>query len=291
MRLAVCAVLLVGCASSSTAPAPASPAVTVTGPPSAPAPFDRSSEDAFRASVRARMLGDRLVTSAEPGDEPLVLIVDGQRQLNLHRVWDLCTRLPDQCESEVSALITAVSKTEPTPPTREALVVTLRETSYAEHARSQSPEVWTEPFIGDLAVVYAFDEPDRIRIATTNDLATLGLTKPEAAALALANVQKAVGPADVARQIRPGATVLIAMQSGLETSLLLFADQWRAVAPTLPCTLLATAPEPNVLTITCGSDADVAKLRGMIADVLPRVERPLTAQVLVWRADRWQVVP
>lgn len=303
MRLAPCVALLGACAAppappaspaplAAPAPAPAPAAAT----PPVPASFDRSSEEAFRASVLARLLAENLVKSAEPGDEPLVLVVttrdDHDLQINLHRMWDLCTRRPDLCDDNVSSLIAGVGRTERPAPSRETLVATLRAKEWADYARSQIPEVWVEPFTGELVVVYAFDLPDSVRVATTTDLTTLGLTRPAAAALALANVEKAVGRVDeIARQLSPGATLAVAKQTGLETSLLLQTDQWRAVAPTLACTLYATAPEPSLLTITCGTTADLPKLRKMSAELFATAERPLTAQLLAWTKDHWQVVP
>ena len=296
VRVGILAVLLVGCARSAAAP-PAAPAPAPAPAAAAVVPLDLSSEDAFRASVRARLLARGEVKSAEPGDEPLVLRVvnrdDHDLGANLHRFWDLCQRIPANCDAEVDALIAALGATaDAPPPDRSALVATVRTAEYLAHARQMVPDAWGEPLVGQLAVVYAFDLPDRFVTARKHDLARLGLTEAEAAALARTNTQARLGRIDQRFDTDdPGTAMLIKEGKGLEPGMLLQLDRWSVLATRVSCTLIVAVPENDALIVVCGGPDDVARLRDAVDAILAQAERPLSNQILVWSRDRWAPAP
>jgi hypothetical protein len=288
----------VGCGGASAPPAqePGGSGAASAAPP-APVAIDRSSEAAFRSSVRARMLAEKAVTSALPGADPLsldVVAADGSRvTVNLDRVWDTCTRRADLCEQNVAGLIAALAQTARPAIGRGELVVTVRTRSYADNARAQvGAEILSEPLVGDLVVLYAFDEPDRFRYASAADLAELKLSTAEAALLARANVEAQVGNVEeLMDDLTPGGGAVIKNGLGLEPSLLLQTERWAAVAARMSCTLYAAAPENDAFVILCGTSAQVADLRTAVTAITAQAEHPMSNQILVWSKDRWTVAP
>lgn len=289
--LAVLPLVLLACAGPSAPHGSATPASPSVGPPRA-ASLDTSSEAAFTRSMRERMIAAG-ARDAVVGDEPLVLRVTAPNghdlQVNLHNVWTACHRDADACEPSAAELVSAAVTQPAETGGRDTLVPLVRVRAYVDHTRRDLPTLWTEPFVGDLLVVYAFDAPDRYRLASMSDLTRLGLTPAEGAALARANLEARVGRIDQRlAAYTPGEAMVFKEGNGLESSLLLQQDHWATLASRASCRFAAAAPEPDALVVLCvTSDDELARFRQAAQAIANSVSNPLTAETLVWSNGRW----
>ncbi len=145
---------------------------------------------------------------------------------------------------------------------------------------------YTEPFVADLVVSYAFDLPGLFLMASGETIAGLGIPLSEVRDVAVANL---VGQLPRVGFTDRGPFRQIVTGENLEACTLLVADFWDQIAADADGEVVVAVPSRDVV-IFCGSHSaeGVAALRTFAAVVFKDENSySLTDQLLVWRGGDW----
>ncbi len=150
--------------------------------------------------------------------------------------------------------------------------------------KAEAPQVLTEPFNSELAIVYAEDLPSSMRFLTTRD--DVG-DRARLHDLALANLSRLLAKIEM----RPGADgiFLIAAGGDYDASLLLADDLWSSGQIKVDGDIVVAAPAKGALLLTGShNQAGIARLRALAVE-LATGPYGLTPALFVWRGGKFVV--
>ena len=310
LRFALLALSLAffGCATASATPPPIT--VAVPSPPPAPSaaapapkpeadePFDGATPDDLTQSALL------LFRHALPGVK--VAVVESltlslkwdqqERTVSLDRMWRTCSKEPARCEPatrDFVAKVAGITKAKEHPVTRESVVAALRPKEYLDAIPAAvRTNTLTDPFVGDLIVVYMADFADAARGLTPTDLTTLGVPRAELAALARHNLESRLSNVDeLLAKATPGSPVAIAAGNYYESSRLLQSDHWAALAEKIKKPIVVAVPGNDVAFVVLDPSREMLSRLGKIAgDAFAHAERPISRSLYRWSGTGWMVV-
>jgi hypothetical protein len=145
-------------------------------------------------------------------------------------------------------------------------------------------------FLGDMNIVFVFDEPHSFRHVTAEEFARLHLSPEEAVERAVANIKRVYGEPSLVPWDH-GLTLLQGRSLDLNSSYLLDRAFWRDALKQHPEGLVAAVPNRGGLAFTSLSNATaVAALRRDIAYLHRTSEKLRVSSALyLFKDDRWTV--
>ena len=237
-------------------------------------------------------------------DSPLTLKLrqaDGEEilQANLDRIFDYCTRSPAHCEDAASQYTGGIAEhlADRGEHALEASMVRIavRPREYVESTRRQlppdAPHIVARPLTGELMEVAVVDFPASIRLFTTEDAKTLGLTEQAVFELGRKNLRATLKPLGEYPQPTADASFRYLGDSPYESSRLALHAEWRAIARMLGGELIIAVPSPDLLFYGRGGSATaVGALRAIAGKAADDSDRPLSASVFKWTEKGWQEI-
>jgi hypothetical protein len=254
----------------------------------------REVRDAYMAALQA----SPLVESAEPGHDDVTIRVRTARgaeaSIDVSRVArEIGHAAPAHreqwFEGGLAAFLEAARAAEGDlpRPSRDALIPMLKSLGWVHGVGAQ--ELAAANFVGDLAVVYAFDAAHTLRYARLEELAGLGLDVASAQPVAIENLRARL-PRELATR-GDGKSFLLVAGGTLEASLVLLSDVWAGLAQQLAGDLVCCPLARDVLLVTAtgiaGGMESLRAARARVLEQLPPSEL-ITTQLLVRRAGVWQ---
>ncbi len=218
-------------------------------------------------------------------------------EVNLHRIWSHCERVPSECEAslqdymnQVVATLRAHAQQQSQPLSPQQLLVVMRPQAYIDSVAQQA-EVDAERFPGELASMVVLDFPTSARPLDPASRESMSLSEQESRAQALANLQARFnGFAELVQPPPSGQLGRVPTDDFYTSSLLLLTDRWRdTIAPRFQ-RLLVAVPDPMTLLFLDGADPVAAVAITQIAQAAyQNAERPLSPLVFEWTAEGWRI--
>ncbi len=254
-----------------------------------------------------RFVADQ-VTAAVPGatakvDQPLILTLvvpgfAGEQQLPLERIWDYCQRNAASCAATIATYAadiagTAQAQGQGIDPARVRAVIRDRQfVDRSNKALADGAEIVAAPFIGDLVAVLVVEYPTGSTILQKADLAKLKLGQEDAMTLARRNLATTLPPLSALAKRYLDGPVMYAIGGPYESSRLLLPEAWASVAKESGGKLVVTAPGRDIVAYVQGdSKGDAAALKQFVQKTKQSQKYPVTAAVLRWTPEGWQVMP
>lgn len=172
------------------------------------------------------------------------------------------------------------------------LVPRLRHGAYLDKIRRMGVPAdqlpYSEPLVGELVVVYAFDLPTHFEMATSASIQRLGLSKSEVRGVAVENLVNAMDQVGL-QDLGPVKRVIVG--ENLAASTLLIDRFWQQVAETIPGEVVVGVPGRDyVLCCSSQSDEGLVAIRELTSGIYEREEdAAISDQLLVWRGG-WQLL-
>jgi uncharacterized protein YtpQ (UPF0354 family) len=234
--------------------------------------------------IEAR-LKDAQVSIVGPLELTITPAGGNESRVYLHNRWQECRDDPAERVHAFEQLLRSLSEAQTEPKASiSAIVPVIRDSEFVrEYGEKVQP--YTEHLVADLWIVYAQDAPNSIRYGLAGDL---GMRLPEVRQRALANLRRILPRLE---RHGDGSTYYMLTAGGVyESSLLLLEDFWRKQARQVDGELVAAVPTRDVLLFT-GSHckAGMRELKSTVARVYRDGSYPISATLLVWRNDSWQL--
>jgi uncharacterized protein YtpQ (UPF0354 family) len=171
-------------------------------------------------------------------------------------------------------------------PQKQNVVAMIKDSTYLEIGNT-SGKLLTEHLCGDLWIVYAQDQPDRITSLTRDSLAELGATESELRALALENLSRILPPAECHGD---GPWYLMTAGTDYVASLLLLNDVWDQVSEMVAGDIVATVPSRDVLMFTGSESTEgIAAIRERSTETCNTAPHAVSETLIVRRNGAWSV--
>ena len=252
----------------------------------------RAFTDAFAAAATAAMpsatvtvKGDLTLDTRSAGG--------GTTTLDLRNAYERYLRDPSHLDGIIGRYVGVLSETTQKSNTaldRSRIVPVLKSQRWLagvllaakESGKAQAPEPLTEPFTGELAIVYAEDRQNSMRFLTTRD--DVG-DRSKLHDLALANLSRILPKIEM----RAGADGLWLISAGgdYEASLLLTEGIWSSGQIKVDGDTVVAVPAKDALIVTGSRNpAGVARLRKLAAE-LAAGPYGLTSTLLVYRNGKF----
>jgi uncharacterized protein YtpQ (UPF0354 family) len=196
-----------------------------------------------------------------------------------HRVQ----RFDDFLAATLEAMRNADSDTDR--PTRDQLVPVVK----GKHWLAGLPpnDLATAPFVGDLVVVYAFDQPHSFAFASVDEL---GMSLEDARSVALDNLRERI-PHDLSTQ-GDGKSFMFTIGGNFEATLVLLPELWDQIGSQLPGDVVVCVLARDICLVTstgtAGGVASLIEARNRILDGMPAQE-VISPALLVRRGGAWGV--
>ncbi len=144
-----------------------------------------------------------------------------------------------------------------------------------------------EPLNDELVVLYAEDQPERLRYLNRAALMPRTLTLPQLRALALENLMRLLPGVE----LHKGALVSMLTAGGCyEASLLLVSDFWASHGVAAPGELIVAAPARDVLLLASSANpAAITHLRHLADTTWQQSTHALSRSLFVFRQGRFQI--
>jgi uncharacterized protein YtpQ (UPF0354 family) len=221
---------------------------------------------------------------------PLTLVAAGGLQFNLDRVFAYCSNNPDGCKSEIATYVKGVAQVyngRVPASSKDAVRIIVRTRAYLRASSPQWMEMNWRALVGELVMLPAMDAPQTIRVIEEKNNAELGLSADEVFNLGLANLRAHLKPLmQIAKVVQPGQ---IGHFGGdvYHSSRLALHESWSPLATAQDGKLIVAAPGTDL-----AEDTPVAidALRTLTQNVMSRMPRPLSSELLRWTPQRWEVV-
>jgi len=263
---------------------------------------DAKDRTAFTQQVLERLRQEWKGGTAEVAPQPLTLelrFADGQTAtLSLDNLWRQCRGTSEACDEPIAGFVHLVAEEQGITgfvAKPELVRATIKDQAWIDQAPGKSPDgsdrPVIQPFPGGAWIVYVFDLPNGMRVLTREDLRTLGLDEQQVAALALANLDKALGPIPHEPVEKGSALQLVHAGDSYEISRLLLHDRWREIAATVKGDLLVGSPARDYVFFT-GSGEDpreVARFRELVDRLAREEAHGVTLPVLRFTPEGWEV--
>ena len=254
----------------------------------------RAFTDAFAAAARAAMPSAQVTVK---GDLQLETRNAAGHEIttDLRNAYATYMRMPDDRDGiirrYVGVLVEALTYSDAkTPLDRSLIVPVLKTLAWLDGARQvekrakvdPKPELLTDPFNSELAVVYVEDRPQSMRYLTSRD--DVG-DRAQLRSLALANLHRLTPKIEM----RQGADHIFLIEAGgdYEASLLLVDAIWSSGQIKVDGDIVVAVPGRDALFVTGSRDrAGVARLRGLAAE-LASEPHGLTPVLFVYRDGKF----
>lgn len=183
----------------------------------------------------------------------------------------------------------------PQPAKPENLRLVLRSSAEIAAAKQSSSTILAQPLVGDLwqALAVQTDSGDSpaFRFATSSDLDQLRLSPDGAFALGQQNAMTALAPlANVTHDLTPHQIGII-QSKGDETSRVLAAKDWAALAGQLDGRLLIAVPASDtVLYCEENGSQSVRTFAAAARDTAAKASHAVSPALLRWTPAGWQIV-
>jgi uncharacterized protein YtpQ (UPF0354 family) len=192
------------------------------------------------------------VTSAEPdASDPARIIIRAGGQTYTADLTNLFNRIlayPDEDPDELIAQFTAsMSDMQNRSASEENLVAVLRDKSYVDRISKMTTRPLTEPFIGDLTIVYMADLPGSMSVAAQNEFPEKNLA--ELRTIALSNVRKWLRRVKSDDQLQGATLYYVEDNTMLSPSLILLSEFWTSITDRYPGDVLIAVPRRDQLFI------------------------------------------
>ncbi len=153
-------------------------------------------------------------------------------------------------------------------------------------ARNDFP--YTEPFVGDLIIAYAFDLPDLFMMATLESIKAAGLTPKEVKKVAISNLRKQIPEIGFQRQ---GRIYKIVSEIDLEACTLLAKPFWKQIEDRFDEAIVAAIPHRNRVYFTGESNSrGLRELKSIRDNILDSPDpHNLSDFLFCWRDSCWSV--
>lgn len=174
-------------------------------------------------------------------------------------------------------------------PTRDDLIPMIRNVAWLTDARTAG--IAAVPFVGELAVVYAWDRAHSIAYTSRDELEDLGIAQAELPELALTNLRKRL-PKELSTR-GDGKSFVFTAGGNIEASLILVPEIWDTLAAQLPGDVVACVVARDVCLVTATGIPDGLKSLAAARDRLIGGMAPselISACLLVRRANSWAVM-
>jgi hypothetical protein len=270
--------------------------------PSSPDAFDGSTESALTASA-ARLFDEAAPEAAAAVVGSLALQLgprggtDPGLRVSLDRVWSACKANPSGCETATRDFVARTVRTLRTrgePAARDAVVAVLRPRAYLDRigAFSGSTGAVIDPFVDDLSIVYMVDLQDSVRSLAATELDGLAIDRRQLPALAFTNLRPRLGRlADALASADSGSFNVLRSGNPLESSRLLMADEWDALASKAGRPIVVAAPASDVVLVAIGPTREqLATMRDTARGLFAAASRPVSPRLFRWTARTWAVV-
>jgi uncharacterized protein YtpQ (UPF0354 family) len=150
-------------------------------------------------------------------------------------------------------------------------------------ARGSQQEHLADDFNNELVIVYAEDDPDRMRYLTTQE--DIGIGRQELRARAIANLTRIL-PKVEGRAI--GDVIIMSAGGDYEPSLLLLDEIWSGGQIKVKGDIVVAVPARDALLVTGSqSRAGLKAVRAMVAETVAKGPYALTDALFVYRGGRF----
>jgi hypothetical protein len=262
-------------------------------------PQDESGFTAYVAQAIAHALPEAKVAV----EGPLMLTVSlppnrGAFSVGLANVRSYCTQNAPGCAAAVAtfAANSATTLRDAVAPIDKATIrAVIRTKAYLDDLRRR-PELSgsapvARPLAGDLWVLGVVDRKAGVKILTTDDLAPLGLSEPDAITLATRNVAAALPPMTAAIHDLPPSGVGYIAGNFYASSRMLLHDDWKELSRKLNGKLVVAVPAPEVLVYGEAKDrATLDAIGAMARDTASKAPRPISPSLFKWVAGGWEPI-
>jgi len=171
-------------------------------------------------------------------------------------------------------------------PERQNIVAMIKDSQYMEIGKVQSQSL-ADHLCGDLWVVYAEDQPDRISTLLAEAIAGLGISRSELQALAVENLKRILPPAECHGD---GPWYLLTAGQDFVASLLLFDSLWDELQEIVEGDVVATVPTRDVLMFTgSGSREGLAEIRKRSSEICNSGSHAISETLIIRRNGNWSV--
>ena len=229
--------------------------------------------------------------------EPLTIQVKGKGQwdmqsINLDRIFAYCGNVSSgDCIRARDDFLMKVMKPQPEV-VKEALRIIVRNKDYVEGVKEAMEKggghAVMRPIGDDLATMLAFDAPETLAIASSDDLAKLGLTDDEAWQLALEQT-KAVLPVIPMGSLAKGEWAAFDSLDYLG-SLLAELDDWQEVSAKVGPDLFTTVASDGLVVMGVLPDGEMLnKLAKVVRQDCESASRCISPHVYRFRDGKWVI--
>lgn len=164
--------------------------------------------------VKARIVDADTVELIWPGGE--------KTEIDVAPSYEAWSQAPGERDHLLGRLVAGAKEKGPDglPPRADRLVAVVRSNTLLADLGRDAGRLLTQPVAGDLIKVLAIDGDHVLRYATSEDLAALDLSEPEAWRVAGENLPKRIGPLRI-EEIQGTGVLGVSAESGLAASLIL----------------------------------------------------------------------
>lgn len=205
----------------------------------------------------------------------------------LHNLWVSYSQNPPDRQEDLDRFVSVVLKlTDVEPPvSNENVVAVIKDAEYLATLSGSDPI--TEPFCGDLWIVYSQDLPDRIVTMKSSSLAELGCEKTALYELALENLTRILPQAECNGD---GPWYWLAAGGDYTASLLLLDNIWDQLKDLVDGEIIAVVPARDTLLFTGSRSAEGLKTIKEQATQIVKNGNYVISDTLLMRKDgRWHV--
>ena len=226
--------------------------------------------------------------------EELTLRGPQDSEVNLDKAFRVCHREGFDCDAflrDFAARTIDMSNHEPSAASPSALVAILRDKQYVESIPdAQRRASLVEPFVGELSIVYVFDDPTSVRVARTEDLAAIGATRETMSALARENLAARL-PATGFDHLKCSFNSVDTLETAnfFESSRLLVTAPWAALTAKTKRRVVVAVPSTESLVVMCDPSAQMlGAVRRAVDETFAEAEAPVSRSFFKWTPKGWQ---
>lgn len=219
-------------------------------------------------------------------------------QANLDRLSSFCARSAENCEAATAQYVGAVAETiqdRVRPIDASQIRLNVRPRKGLEAAQKalppEAPGILLRPFAGDLSLTAVLDFPTTMRMFTSEDARTLGITEEQAIEIGRRNLRAVLKPLPDIPAPTGKSSLRYLDESPYESSRMLLHAEWGPVARAFGGSLVVGVPSADLLIYGRGDSAQALDaLRTVVSEAVRRAERPLSASLFRWTANGWDEV-
>jgi uncharacterized protein YtpQ (UPF0354 family) len=245
------------------------------------------------AEALAQLLPDAEV---KPGPALGQLLITRSNQKSptvfLGNLWNTCRQEPDSRANEVERFLKIIAARETDndqKPDVHRIVPMIKDNDYLTLGgdKNRQPTFVHEHFVGDLWIVYAIDQPDRMTTLPESQFQNLGLAREGLKQLAIENLRRILPPIE-----RHGDGPMFMLTAGADyvASLILFDDIWDELRDLVEGDVVAAVPSRDVLMFSgSNSSAGINAMRQSIDRITATGAYVVSTTMLRLRSDGWKV--